>query len=461
MTHRIPGADCTPEPERYRYGEIVNDGVSTALLTDKYELTMLAAALRDGSAHKRCTFEVFARRLPEGRRYGVVAGTGRLVEALAQFTFDQQTLAAVSDFLDADTCAYLSEFRFTGDVHGYPEGELYFPNSPVLSVRGSFAECVLLETLALSILNHDSAIASAAARMVSAADGRQLIEMGSRRTHEEAAVAAARAAWIAGFDGSSNLAAQQRYGVPALGTSAHAFTLLHTTADGPDERSAFQAQVDALGVGTTLLVDTYDITAGVANAVAVAGPELGAVRIDSGELAVLVREVRDQLDSLGATGTKIVVSSDLDEFAIAALRAEPVDSYGVGTSLVTGSGAPTAGMVYKLVEVDGIAVQKRSAHKDSRGGSKQALRVAKPSGTVVEEVVHPAGHPPVTEDGFSARPLSVEMVRGGQPVHEHDLQDARARVTAGLGSLPWDGLKLSKGEPAIPTRVVAPDKPTS
>ncbi|WP_194166280.1 nicotinate phosphoribosyltransferase [Mycolicibacterium sp. P9-22] len=461
MTHRIPGADCTPEPERYRYGEIVSDGVSTALLTDKYELTMLAAALRDGSAHKRCTFEVFARRLPEGRRYGVVAGTGRFVEALAQFTFDQQALAAVSDFLDADTCAYLSEFRFTGDVHGYPEGELYFPNSPVLSVRGSFAECVLLETLVLSILNHDSAIASAAARMVSAADGRQLIEMGSRRTHEEAAVAAARAAWIAGFNGSSNLAAQQRYGVPALGTSAHAFTLLHTTADGPDERSAFQAQIDALGVGTTLLVDTYDITAGVANACAVAGPELGAVRIDSGELAVLVREVRDQLDSLGATGTKIVVSSDLDEFAIAALRAEPVDSYGVGTSLVTGSGAPTAGMVYKLVEVDGIAVQKRSAHKDSRGGSKQALRVAKPSGTVVEEVVYPAGHPPVTEDGFSARPLSVEMVRGGQPVHENNLEDARARVTAGLGSLPWDGLKLSKGEPAIPTRIVAPDKPTS
>lgn len=435
--------------------------MSTALLTDKYELTMLAAALRDGSAHRRCTFEVFARRLPEGRRYGVVAGTGRFVEALAQFTFDQPTLAVVADFLDADTLAYLSEFRFTGDVHGYPEGELYFPDSPVLSVRGSFAECVVLETLALSILNHDSAIASAAARMVSAADGRQLIEMGSRRTHEEAAVAAARAAWIAGFNGSSNLAAQQRYGVPALGTSAHAFTLLHTTADGPDERSAFQAQVDALGVGTTLLVDTYDITAGVANAIAVAGPELGAVRIDSGELAVLVRQVRAQLDSLGATGTKIVVSSDLDEFAIAALRAEPVDSYGVGTSLVTGSGAPTAGMVYKLVEVDGIPVQKRSAHKASAGGSKQALRIAKPSGTVVEEVVYPAGHPPPAEDGFSSRTLSIELVRGGQPVYEHNLEEARARAAAGLGSLPWDGLKLSKGEPAIPTRVMAPEKPTS
>lgn len=457
--HRIPGADLTPARERYRYGEFVS--ASTALLTDKYELTMLAAALHDGSAHRQCTFEVFARRLPEGRRYGVVAGTGRFVEALAQFTFDEQTLAAVDGFLDADTLAFLSTYRFGGDVDGYPEGELFFPNSPILSVRGSFAECVILETLALSILNHDSAIASAAARVVSAAGGRQLIEMGSRRTHEEAAVASARAAWIAGFTGSSNLAAQQRHGVPALGTSAHAFTLLHTTADGPDERSAFKAQVDALGVGTTLLVDTYDITAGVANAIAVAGPELGAVRIDSGELAVLVRQVRDQLDSLGATGTKIVVSSDLDEFAIAALRAEPVDSYGVGTSLVTGSGAPTAGMVYKLVEVDGITVQKRSAHKASVGGSKQALRLAKPSGTVVEEVVYPAGHPPLPEDGYRARSLSVELVRGGTSVYDHDLSQARARVAAGLGSLPWDGLKLSKGEPAIPTRVIAPDRPPS
>lgn len=458
MTHRIPGADerlRTPEPERYRYGETVNAGTSTALLTDKYELTMLAAALRDGSAHRPCTFEVFARRLPDGRRYGVVAGTGRLVEALAQFTFDEQALAAVADFLDTDTLAYLSRFRFRGDVDGYPEGELYFPNSPVLTVRGSFAECVILETLALSILNHDSAIAAAAARMVSAAGDRQLIEMGSRRTHEEAAVAAARAAWIAGFDGSSNLAAQQRHGVPALGTSAHAFTLLHTTADGPDERAAFEAQVRALGVGTTLLVDTYDITAGVANAIAVAGPELGAVRIDSGDLGVLAGQVRKQLDDLGAHNTRIVVSGDLDEFAIAALRAEPVDSYGVGTSLVTGSGAPTAGMVYKLVEVDGIAVQKRSAHKDSAGGSKQALRLAKPSGTVVEEVVHPAGQPPPAEDGYSARPVTVALVRAGEPVHEHDLEQARARVAAGLGSLPWDGLKLSRGEAAIPTRIVA------
>ena len=422
-------------------------------MTDKYELTMLAAALRDGSAHRRCTFEVFARRLPEGRRYGVVAGTGRFLDALADFTFDDGTLASVAGFLDPATLDYLAGYRFAGDVDGYPEGELFFPDSPVLSVHGTFAECVILETLVLSILNHDSAIASAAARMVSAAEGRPLIEMGSRRTHEQAAIAAARAAWIAGFAGTSNLAAQRTYGVPALGTSAHAFTLLHTTDSGPDEQAAFRAQVDALGVGTTLLVDTYDITTGVANAIAVAGPELGAVRIDSGDLGVLVRQVRDQLDGLGATGTKIVVSSDLDEFAIAALRAEPVDSYGVGTSLVTGSGAPTAGMVYKLVEVDGRPVQKRSAHKESHGGRKAALRLAKPSGTVVEEVIYRVGHQPAAGADLTARPLTVDLVRAGVRVDaEADLAAARDRVAAGLRSLPWDGLGLSRGEPAVPTR---------
>lgn len=429
--------------------------MTAALLTDKYELTMLAAALRDGTAHRRTTFEVFARRLPEGRRYGVVAGTARFVEALAEFTFDDTALASLSDFLDTDTLDYLTDYRFRGDVDGYAEGELYFPGSPVLAVHGTFGECVVLETLALSIFNHDTAIASAAARMTSAADGRILIEMGSRRTHEQAAVAAARAAYLAGFTGSSNLEAQRRHGVPALGTSAHAFTLLHTTASGPDEKAAFCAQVDALGVGTTLLVDTYDITQGVVNAVEAAGPELGAVRIDSGDLGVLARQVRAQLDGLGATNTRIVVSGDLDEFAIAGLRSEPVDIYGVGTSVVTGSGAPTASMVYKLVEVDGMAVEKRSLHKESHGGRKKATRLAKPSGTIVEEVVHPAGEAAPRAD-LVARELTVALVEKGEPVADLSLAAARDRVAAGLHSLPWDGLKLSRGEPAIPTRMVSP-----
>nr|WP_232077802.1 nicotinate phosphoribosyltransferase [Mycolicibacterium aichiense] len=413
---------------------------------------MLAAALRDGTAERRTTFEVFARRLPDGRRYGVVAGTGRFLEALGEFIFDDDALTPLRSFLDDATLDYLQDFRFTGDVDGYAEGELYFPGSPVLSVTGTFAECVLLETLALSIFNHDTAIASAAARMVSAAAGRPLIEMGSRRTHEQAAVAAARAAYIAGFAGTSNLEANRRYGIPAMGTSAHAFTMLHTTSAGPDEQAAFRAQVDALGVGTTLLVDTYDVTAGVANAIEVAGTGLGAVRIDSGDLGVLARRVRGQLDDLGATGTQIVVSGDLDEFSIAALRADPVNTYGVGTSVATGSGAPTASMVYKLVEVDGIPVQKRSSHKESHGGRKAALRLSRPTGTITEEVIYPvAAAPEVTEP---ARVLTVPLVRAGRPVASADLAAARELVVRGLRSLPWEGLALSQGEPAIPTRQV-------
>ncbi|MBV9722932.1 MAG: nicotinate phosphoribosyltransferase [Mycobacterium sp.] len=424
------------------------------LLTDRYELTMLAAALRDGTAERRTTFELFARRLPDGRRYGVVAGTGRFLEALPEFRFDDNACESLAEFLDPDTLAYLRDFRFGGDVDGYAEGELYFPGSPVLSVHGSFAECVLLETLALSIFNHDSAVASAAARMVSAAEERPLIEMGSRRTHERAAVAAARAAYIAGFAATSNLEARRRYGVPTEGTSAHAFTLLHTQPDKPDELAAFAAQVDALGPGTTLLVDTYDVTSGVANAVAAAGTGLGAVRIDSGDLGVLARQVREQLDRLGATQTRIVVSGDLDEFAIAALRAEPVDSYGIGTSLVTGSGAPTANMIYKLVEVNGTPVEKRSAHKESPGGRKEALRLTRPTGTITEEIVHPAGHaPPMAEP---SRVLTIPLVRRGEAVVSADLGAARKLVASGLRSLPWEGLMLSHGDPAIPTTQIPP-----
>lgn len=433
--------------------ETAYPGASTALCTDQYELTMLSAALADGSAARRCSFEVFARKLPDGRRYGIVAGTERLFDALERFRFGEPELEIAARFLDDTTVDWLRHYRFSGDIDGYREGEFYFPGSPILSVRGTFAECVLLETLVLSVLNHDSAIASAAARMVSAADGRRLIEMGSRRAHEESAVACARAAYLAGFDATSNLEAVRRYGVPGAGTSAHAFTLLHTTSSGPDEAAAFRGQVEALGVGTTLLVDTYDVTEGVKTAVAVAGPQLGGVRIDSGDLGVLARQVRIQLDDLGARSTRIVVSGDLDEYSIAALRAEPVDAYGVGTSVVTGSGASTAGMVYKLVEVDGMPVEKRSSHKHSRGGTKRAVRLARPTGTLVEEIIYPAEDPAPDTGGLEARDLMIPFVRGGERVENvPTLEESRALVARGLVSLPWEGLKLSDGEPVVPTR---------
>lgn len=420
-------------------------GVSTALFTDRYELTMAAAALADGTAHRRCVFEVFARRLPDGRRYGVVGGTGRLLESIRRFRFGAEELEPLGAMLDRPTLDRLAEYRFSGDVDGYPEGELYFPGSPILTVTGTFVDAVLLETLALSILNHDSAIASAAARMVTAAAGRPLIEMGSRRTHEAAAVAAARAAYLAGFAATSNLEAERRHGIPTAGTAAHSWVLLHD-----DELGAFRSQVAAQGAKTTLLVDTYDIRRGIELAISAAGPELGAIRIDSGDLGELARQAREQLDALGATGTRIVLSGDLDEYAIASLRAEPVDSYGVGTSVVTGSGAPTAGMVYKLVQVDGRPVAKRSAAKESRGGAKSAIRRYKPTGTAVEEVVHAAARPPAV--GPHDRVLPVPLLRAGEPVPDlPTLDQSREHLRAALITIPWEGLKLSRGEPAIPT----------
>ncbi|WP_375390005.1 nicotinate phosphoribosyltransferase [uncultured Amnibacterium sp.] len=426
---------------------------STALLTDRYELTMLDAALRDGTAHRPAVFEVFSRRLSGGRRYGVLAGTGRLLEAVGRFRFGDAELAWLTEerVVAPATVDWLADYRFAGSISGYREGELYFPSSPVLTVEGSFAEAVVLETLILSVLNADSAIATAAARMVSAANGRPLAEMGSRRAHERAAVSAARAAWIAGFSATSNLEAGRRWGVPTMGTAAHAFTLLHDS-----EEAAFRAQIDAMGAGTTLLIDTYDVLPAVETAVRVAGTGLGAVRIDSGDLPVVVQAVRDRLDALGATGTTITVTNDLDEYAIAGLAASPVDSYGAGTRLVGGSGHPTAGFVYKLVEradPDGTMrpVAKKSAEKAGSGGRKWAFRLLR-DGRATEEHVVVADVEPTVEQ---ARALVVPLVTAGQvdPAHVgvagvSTARDHHARVVA---ELPPEAMRLSGGDPALPT----------
>ncbi|MFC9604121.1 nicotinate phosphoribosyltransferase [Streptomyces niveus] len=426
---------------------------STALFTDQYELTMLRAALRAGTAGRRSVFEVFTRRLPEGRRYGVVAGTGRVLDAVENFRFDEDVLAFLREreIVDGETLDWLADYRFGGDIWGYREGEVYFPGSPILRVEGSFAECVLLETVILSILNHDSAIAAAASRMSAAAGGRPLIEMGARRTHELAAVAASRAAYVGGFDTTSDLAAGFRYGIPTVGTSAHAFTLLHD-----NERDAFQAQVDALGSGTTLLVDTYDVAEAVRTAVDVAGPELGAVRIDSGDLLLVAHRVRQQLDELGAVNTRIVVTSDLDEYAIASLAAAPVDAYGVGTQLVTGSGNPTCSMVYKLVArahsgdpgapLHAVA-KKAVGGKTSIGGRKWAARRVDAEGYAEAEVV---GTGPVPADLLD-RQLLVELVKGGEVVAREPLDAVRVRHVEARAALPMSAIQLSRGEPVIPT----------
>ena len=435
---------------------------STALLTDKYELTMIDAALQTGHAERQSVFEVFGRRLPAKRRYGVVAGIARALDAVDRFRFarpEMDFLAAHTD-LAPRTLEFLGDYRFTGSIEGYPEGECFFPGSPLLTVTGTFAEAVLLETVLLSILNHDCAVAAAASRMTSAAHGRPCLEMGARRAQEDAAVAAARAAVVAGFAGSSLLEAGRSYGIDTIGTAAHSFTLLFDS-----EEDAFDAQIARLGPATTLLVDTYDVALGVERAVAAArraGGELGAVRLDSGDLIAQAFTVRAQLDALGATSTRITVTSDLDEYAIAALGAAPVDSYGVGTQVVTGSGHPTAGLVYKLVaraDTSGTwqSVAKKSSSKVSIGGRKFAGRVLSGGHADTELVLatpdRQRAHARFARDG--ARPLQVPLVESGEINDDHRdagaLARARERHERARAELPYAAWRLSEGEPGIAT----------
>jgi len=430
---------------------------TSALLTDRYELTMLRAALRSGKAHRKGVFEVFSRNLAGGRRYGVFAGTGRLLELIREFRFSDQELSWLlqEDIIDQATATWLADYKFSGSIFGYLEGEVYFPYSPVLIVEATFGEAVILETLILSVLNYDSAVASAASRMVTAAGSRSVSEMGSRRTSESSAVAAARAAYIAGFSATSNLEAGRSFGIPTMGTASHAFTLLHET-----EKLAFAAQLEAFGENTTFLVDTYNIEAGIENAISVAGTKLAGVRIDSGDLPIEVAKARALLDKLGAHNTKITVTNDLDEFAIAALAAAPVDSYGVGTSVVTGSTVPAAGFVYKMVAYENdagewLAVSKQSAKKSNLGGRKNAVRIHDENQVAITEQI--SSQTP-TDPAPNERALLVPLMLNGEiqqgAIGIEAVRSARLHHAMAKKALPSSALRLTKGDPAIPTKFV-------
>jgi putative nicotinate phosphoribosyltransferase len=443
----------------------MEDAMKTGMLTDRYELTMLSSFVADGSVEHRAVFEAFSRRLPPGRRYGLVAGLGRLLPLIEDFAFEPEEIdwLVAQEAITPACAAYLAGFRFRGDIDALPEGDVYFPGTPVVTVSGTLGECIVLETLVLSVLNHDTAVASAAARMVTAAQGRPLIEMGSRRTHEGAAVAVARAAYLAGFGASSNLAAGRLYGVPTVGTAAHAFVLAHRT-----EAEAFRSQMTAHGAGTTLLVDTYDTAQGLRNAVEVArelgasGP--GAVRIDSGDLAAEAVSARRVLDELGATETRVTVTSDLDEYVIASLADVPIDGYGAGTRVATGSGHPTAGMVYKLVAVaDSDAadaslrpVAKKSLDKVSHGGRKDVWR--RYADGVLAEEIHTVGGPQPPD----TRPALRRVLTAGEIVDAPTLAETREYAAAAVASLPEHARDIADGDAAIiPTIPTVPDPTTT
>ncbi len=418
---------------------------ATSLLTDRYELTMLDAALASGRAGDRAVFELFTRSLPPRRGYGIVAGTARAVDAVARFRFGADELAwlQTNGVVSERAIDFLADYRFAGDVWGYAEGDLYQADSPVLTVEAPFGQALVLETVLLSIFNHDSAVASAVARMVNAADGRPLIEGGARRAHESAAIAAARAAYLAGATATSNLEAGRTWGIPTVGTIGHAFVLAHA-----DERTAFEAQFELLGADTTFLVDTYDIEGGIRTAVEVAGAGLGAVRIDSGDLAVEAKRARTLLDGLGADRTRIIVSGDLDEWSMQALRDAPIDGYLVGTNLITGSGHPTASMVYKLVAIDDggalRSVTKRSSGKGTTGGRKAAFREDGREVLVVDN-----DRPPTDVVGPGRR-LQVPLIEAGRQLPMPSLEASRDHAKLALGELPPSALAID----GVPPRTV-------
>lgn len=421
--------------------------------TDLYEFTMLDSMVGEGIADHPATFEAFARRLPEGRRFGLVVGQGRLRPMLDEMLEPMTTIARElrdRGHVGEATVSWLDGLAHDGwglDVDAFREGSVYWPGDPVLQVRGRLGEGVLLETLVLSVLNHDSAVASAAARMRIAAGDAPLIEMGSRRVHEDAASAAARAAHIGGFDSTSNLGAGLRWDIPVAGTAAHAWTLAHG-----EEFEAFCAQLRSKGRDTTLLVDTFDTDEGIRNACRAARQTLDvpgprAIRIDSGDPSVESRRARDLLDSLGAHDTRITLTGDMDEYIISGLLADgvPADGFGVGTRVATGSGHPSAGFVYKLVEVDRgdgpVPVAKKSASKTSVGGRKYPWAHAWPN-----PLEH---HFSRTDDAPLARSLYRPLMASGWTVDAErwDTHDARRHAEASIANLGPDA-DLTHGTPS-------------
>lgn len=388
--------------------------MNDALKTDLYEIAMAGALYRtDVGSQRYGVAEMFVRRMPENRNYLIAMGADTFADAVMDLQFTNEDIAYLSSIpmlkgvMTESFKEYLRLFRFRGTIEGLPEGTVFFANEPIVRIEGNLIELTLLETLLLSTVNFQTAIATKAARMVQAAGGRQLMEFGSRRTHPDAAVQAARAAYLAGFDATSNLRAGQLYGIPVTGTMAHYYVM----AQGSEQRafSTFSEVMDPC----TLLIDTYDSIEGVLNAMAVVPPHrLAAVRIDSGDLGDIAVQIRQILNMRGYQATKIVVSGDLNEHLIATLAGYPIDGYGVGTDLVTSRDSPTVGGVYKLVEVGDRGVAKKSDGKITYPHTKLILRKHNKFGRIEHDQICRLGEPKFDDLRLYQIPIQEYVVNG-------------------------------------------------
>jgi nicotinate phosphoribosyltransferase len=425
----------------------------TPLATDLYQLTMVQAYV-DAGMTDTAVFELFVRKLPPGRNFLVAAGLDSVLRMLEDLRFDEADLAWIRDcgvfrpgFADD-----LAGMRFAGDVHALPEGTIFFPNEPVLRVTAPMPVAQLVESRIVNLVHYQVLTASKAARSVLVAGGRRLIDFGFRRAHgAEAGLLAARASYLAGFDGTATAAAAPLYGIPVFGTMAHSFVQAHASED-----AAFEHFAEAFPQNAVLLIDTYD-TVAAARKVAALAPRLAArdirirgVRLDSGDLDALSREVRRVLDEGGLQGTIIFASGNLDEYRVRDLvgAGAPIDAFGVGTSLATSADAPYLDAVYKLQEYGGVARRKRSTGKATWPGRKQTFRAIDAAGVWVEDVVTLEGDPQ------PGTPLLHCVMRGGRRVDPPEpLAASRARARAELAALTARLRTLADAVEPYPVRI--------
>lgn len=440
------------------------------LLTDLYELTMLAGYLEKGMGEKTAVFDLYFRTNPFEGGYAVFAGLEPALEFLEGVRFSEDELKFLEglDLFKPRFIDFLRGFRFRGRVFAPPEGTLVFANEPLLTVEGTLMEAQFVETILLNIINFQTLTATKAARICHAADGAEVVEFGLRRAQgPDGGLSASRAACIGGCKGTSNVLAGKLFGLPVRGTQAHSWVQAF-----PDELIAFRAYADTFPGSTILLVDTYDtLRSGVPNAITVArelrerGHELRGIRIDSGDLAYLSREARRMLDEAGFSGVRIVVSNEMDEFVIESVRSEGgvVDVYGIGTRLTTcaGTGGGALGGVYKLVDIDGEPKLKVTSDiaKATLPGRKELFRFVEPAGGFIQDVVcldnevigggdtvydpvNPLQHTTLPADARLTELRGVVMEAGRRTADRESLETMAERCKRELNSLPSGCLRL-------------------